>query len=50
MRPQDVGGLLKFGVQKTYGVEFYSNLKMNWNEPGYMRPDKMMSVRCIKNE
>ena len=50
VRPQDVGELLKFGVQKTYDIEFYSNLKMNWNDARYMRPDRMMSVRCIKNE
>jgi len=50
VRPQDVGNLLKFGVQKTYDIEFYSNLKMNWNDVRYMRPDEMMSVRCIKNE
>ena len=48
VRPQDAEGALKFNVQKVYGIEFLSNLKFEWNGPDYMRPDRMMSVRCIK--
>ena len=48
VRPQDAEGALKFDVQKVYGIEFHSNLKFEWNGPEYMRPDRMMSVRCIK--
>lgn len=48
VRPQDAEGALKFNVQKVYGIEFHSNLKFEWNGPDYMRPDRMMSVRCIK--
>ena len=49
VRPEDSNGVLKFGVQKALGIEFISNLKMSWNEPGYFAVDKMMSVRCVKN-
>lgn len=48
--PQDDDGRLKFGLQEVYGIGFDIGLKTHLDEPRYMRPDKMMTVRCIKNE